>query len=186
MRRLPVIVAMLMAVSGVAAAPAAAADENGTYLQCTGTLDNTYDPGLTFEDQDVTTTTSYHYGYTVPCRTDATKITRGSRTATGTTINNCADLLLPVTGTSSINWHNSQDEEIDSTSTFTFTSYGTQSGLTTTWVLEGTITSGRFTGQPIRRVTTVLATDVTGSCASPDGLTETHGSTVLTIGTPEL
>lgn len=166
------VVSLVLGTGAVVNAPAAHAD-GGTQVTCSGTLDSTYTPGLKLYEQSVVTTTDYQYS---GCSGDDPAITSGFKMATGTAIGTCLDLLTPVSGTSSINWNNK------STSTFSFTSYGTQLLLLRVFVLNGTVTSGPFTGQQIHRVATVANTDVTGTCLSPDGLTAMHGLVVLAIG----
>lgn len=139
-------------------------------INCTGTQQSTYSPGLTYEAQLV----DFSVIQTMACTslTDP-EIVSAVRSTSGTVSRSCNDLLNGVTAVLDILWSTGETSQATTNVTLSYT--GGQ------YILAGTgvITSGKFLGSPTTDEV-ILAGDIT-ACSTPEGLTTLHGPAAFTV-----
>ncbi|RKH20256.1 hypothetical protein D7Y13_27320 [Corallococcus praedator] len=139
-------------------------------VQCTGTLHQTWTPGLKALPRVVAYTNSSDYD---ACTTSVAAITSGTLDVRASFNNSCVANLGPSQAT--IAWSDG------SSSTFTFQGVGANVvGNLQVFTAVGRVTHGRFQGDQVLLVNRVINTDLL-ACLWPQGLTSLTGSTTLTF-----
>lgn len=163
----PVAAAALLVAGPAAPASAAALD-----VVCTGSLTNTYTPGLTLENQTVSVSNISTY---FPCVSlSEPAVTSGTTEVTVKANTSCLSLLTPGTGAKPITWNTGE------TSTFTFERTATSAGAVTVVTLTGKVVSGPFTGAEVVETETFPVLNVL-DCLAPNGLRTRSAVVTLTV-----
>lgn len=154
-------------VAAVTASPASALVD----VACVGTQSSSYAPGLTNRVQSTTIGVS---GVLSPCLSlSDPSIRSGTYGSPVTRDTSCLELLNGGPGTRVFRWSTGR------TSTFSFNSISNYVQGQIVVTLNGTITSGQFSGATVTQET-VLVADLT-RCGDPAGLTTANGLTTLAI-----
>lgn len=139
---------------------------------CNGTLENTYDPGLTLQTQ--THTVTNHTDYSVCLSTSHPHLTAATSDVTVEAVTSCLIVLQPGSGSKTITWEDGQQ------SVFTWNRTVTSAGAVTIVTLTGHIVSGRFHGHPAVEVETFPVINF-ADCLAPGGLESRSALVTLEI-----
>lgn len=139
-----------------------------TQVTCTGEVEVTFTPGLTFTEQAVTVngqeTADTCVSVTHP------RLHSFVGPFSGATQRSCLTLLGEGAGTQTLYWNGSTT----STSRWEWTSHPTQTGSVLVVVTTGAITSGVLAGATVTQELVVTA-DSLDACDQPGGLTQLQG-----------
>ncbi|NOK16376.1 hypothetical protein [Corallococcus carmarthensis] len=139
-------------------------------VQCSGTVNQTWKPGLQLLPRMVAYTNTSHYDQ---CNTSVPTLTSGSIHVSASFNNSCLANVGPSQAT--LQWNDG------SASTFTFQGVGVNVvGNAQVFVSLGQVQSGRFAGDQVVLINSFLSTAF-AACATPQGLTSLAGSTTLTF-----
>jgi hypothetical protein len=141
-------------------------------VQCLGTYEATYNPGMTFEQQEINSTTSSDYTCT---STDPT--IEGTSTGVHATIDtSCLELLrLPSAGQTTLTWNTGE------TTVYRWNATGSHVDETTFVYVVGEVVAGKFLGARVFRVSASVPSELESQCRSSEGLTHVEGNATLTI-----
>jgi hypothetical protein len=171
--KLPLLSLLLLAGLSVAR-PVVSASSSATGLidvNCSGTVNQTWTPGLKLLPQSVNYSNTTEY---TSCTSSDPDITAGSISFTGTFTDSCLANIAP-TGEFTVEWSDGTN------STLNLQGAGINVvGNVQTFTAIGTVTSGRFAGDQAVMVSTYLVTQLAG-CLTPEGLTQLSGSTSLLL-----
>ena len=166
-RSLAGLLSILLAATATAlfAAPASA---SGTLINCTGEVELTFNPGLTYTDQNVT--------YTGEDRaTSCVSLTHPTLHSfvgpfSGSATQSCGTLLDDGVGTEVLYWNGSSTL----TSTWTYSYTAQQLATTVVYEVNGLITSGVAAGALLNQVNVIPLADFL-ACSEPGGLQHYEG-----------
>jgi hypothetical protein len=171
LRHIPLAVAALALVAcsdlthpdGRATAPRAPqTDLSVGSVVCSGTLSNTYTPGILVTPRTVSLQRNL---ILAPCVSlSDTTLTSGISSGTSNTSVSCLTVAVPQSGVNTITWNNGQ------TSVFTFNQIVNNIGGQATLTATGTITAGQFAGHTAVRQATGPSINVL-DCLQEPGIT---------------
>jgi hypothetical protein len=149
-------------------------------VQCEGTNNSAFSPGLTNVTQNVTATTDANYSPCLHVLVPPLLMTASAHSVF-TRMQQCQTLMGGGPGESVLQWTNGES------STWTWISTTNVVGGNLATVLTGSISAGRYAGHSASGtflLTPLLAgqpTDFLTACASPGGVTQIRGPFTFTI-----
>jgi hypothetical protein len=160
----------LLTVSGPAAATIL---PEGPGVLCSGSYETTYNPGLTFEAQDVEVTAHTSYNCLLHPKVASGSAQAGPFTQTDAS---CVDLLQGVSsGLTTVTWNTGE------TTTYAWQATAAQIGGNVVVTATGTVVAGKFLGKAVLRQTVAFQSEIQSACGSENGLEQVSGSATLSI-----
>lgn len=167
---IPLAVPVLMLWCSILAAPAVAAAL--THVSCVGTTDDSYNPGLTNQQQDV----DFHAQDTYsPCTSSDQTLTAGGDTFEGNLPLSCLQPVLTGSYKLEVQWNNGRSSEL----ALTTSDWSSVEGEIVVTVV-GDVSGGEFRGDTVAAQWTQATLDPI-KCASPGGVTSATGTATLLI-----
>lgn len=163
------LVAALLCAATVVAAPAPAGAQAVDAL-CTGTIEQSWSPGLKLYDQTVTYTAELDFD----CESSDPDVDGAAIHAHAQYPINClgtVDIGVPTT----VEWNTGETSDI----TVNVVGVSTGGGAEVFEFL-GSVDAGKFAGDTVQMLNTFVSLDVL-ACLTPQGMTHRSGTTVLTL-----
>lgn len=151
-RRLLSALTAALLTTGVSLAATAPAQAATSLAVCAGSEHSEFDPAVTDTPTEIFSSTQASYTCTLPLLESVT------RSASGTAVLSCADLLSPFPGTDVLHWGNG------GTSNYSFTITVTTVNGITVVTKTGAITSGRYAGATVVETVNLGSLDL-GACS---------------------